>query len=388
MSQQPSGLRRTVSRRSRDESGHQDPEWVANEKIKLAQRRARAVAQEQFEKGPGLKRSRSLLSLPESDANKKKARKIESAYVSRYNKQEYVKVISGFVNTVKEEIESLKEKERHMARENELLRVQIESMRCGVQYGIQLGAAHVSAQQTRGNQFSSGGHQTERHENSVSRVVPSEQALPFRAAATNPALEDTFISVAAASASAGVDMSICPVTVVKEEERAVCRHGDNDFSEIDELLMNTGNDNLFQSPNESSLDGIGFESFLIDQYISIPVEAPTFLEVSPASAHALDSSNPSCSGDLESECSILTDFVGGQITQEQQPEVAWSGYSEHMPHKPGCVSPMSIIEYASVDKSSDILLPAMLAALSESSARLDGVDGNDTECVTWSVKAA
>jgi hypothetical protein len=230
--------------------------------------------------------------------------------------------------------------------------------------------------------------ETERLENSLPSVVPSEQALLFLAAATNPAQEDTFVSIAAASASAGVDMSICPVTVVKEEERAVCRHGDNDFSEIDELLMNTGNDSLFQSPDESSLDGIGLESFLIDDYICFPGEAPTFLEVSPASANALDSSNPSCSGDLESECSILTELAGGQITQEQQPELAWSGYSEQVPLKPACVSPMSIIEYASVDKSSDLLLPAMLAALSESSARLDGVDGNDTEYVTWSVKAA
>jgi hypothetical protein len=342
---QPTVHRRASNRRTSFEA-EQDPTRLACCKIKRAKELSRHTAQAQFESGPGLKRSRSLLALPESDDRKKKARKIESAYVSRYNKLEYVKVMSGFVDEVNDDISALKERKYRVERENEILRLRIESMRCGVQYGIQLAAVKAQAQ-ARGSSDASLCQELVR-DTEISAAPVSEKEASSSLAISSP-------SIAVEPVGEGMTIHArAEDSEVKIEELALHRNDADEYaSEIDELLASARDSAL---DHENSLDSsMGLQDdgqFLVDKYMCLPVEESTS---APGQCNALSSSSSTCfTDDMQSSCSFLTEIMEGRGAEEHCDFLA-DPYFEKLPFKSEPVSPTGVADFALQYKDVDSL---------------------------------
>lgn len=98
---------------------------------------ARRAAQHKYETGPGRKRPRALLELDEKHPDKKKSRKLESAYVSRYNKAIYEEMLEQRYAKATSELKDLENFHAATHRENQELKDAIKY----IQMGMKIGAA-------------------------------------------------------------------------------------------------------------------------------------------------------------------------------------------------------------------------------------------------------
>jgi hypothetical protein len=86
-------------------------------------RTSRAAAQAQYEAGPGMKRPAALLALPEHSLERRKARKKESAYISRFRAQSYSRLLGGELSSARKEMHALMAKRDRLVAERERLKL-------------------------------------------------------------------------------------------------------------------------------------------------------------------------------------------------------------------------------------------------------------------------
>lgn len=94
---------------------------VANHKLEEVRSSSRSAAQAMYEAGPGSKRQSDVLELPEEHPIRKRARKTESAYISRYNAKVYTELLLAHLAAAEKEVVELKARHTHLAEENEKL---------------------------------------------------------------------------------------------------------------------------------------------------------------------------------------------------------------------------------------------------------------------------
>lgn len=85
-------------------------------------------AKEIFEEGPGRKRGRDFFMLPEDSIARKKAKKVESAHVSRYSKRLYETSLEAKCSASEQRIALLGLQAEKAQEESKLLRLEIEEL--------------------------------------------------------------------------------------------------------------------------------------------------------------------------------------------------------------------------------------------------------------------